>query len=1162
MAQNRREIELVVAAETTGGDGVRTLAEQIEQLAEQGGEAAPQFQRLAEELRKIEGQQGLISNFTKLKAETGEAARALEDAQRKAQALGREFAATENPSRKLTSEFSRAKREVGQAKEALQQKQRALQGVRGEMTQAGIGTKNLAQTQAQLRTAASGTAAEFLRVQQAAQQNRQGLVDYGASAAQAGKSVQQLGNESASLGERLNSVKGEVLAAAAALSAVTLIIGNAAKESAQFGKSMAEVSTLLDDTSGMDELTASVRALSREFGGNVNDNAKALYDIISAGAADAAQATEILTAANKLAVGGVTDVKTAADGLTSILNAYGEAAGGAGNVSDALFTAMRGGKTTINELSNSLGQVAPLAATAGVGLEELLAATAAITTGGVKTSVAVTQLRGALTNIIKPSGDAAKLAKQLGIDFSAAAVQSQGLAGFLEQVRIKTGGSTDAMAKLFGGVEGLSAVLALTGNQAEKFGGILDEMGGKAGATEEAVGKMMDTPAARSKRFEAALNDVRLSLGDAVTAFSPLIEAVTSTLNLFNDAPGPMKATVAGLGAVAVAIPAVNLAVRNLSAAWATLAGTSAAAAPATAAAARAAAASGVASAAAVPAVNALAAAKARLAAASRAVIASTGPVGLALTALGAGAVYLTSKYNDARLAALDAELAVAESFAQPDDRVSPALETVATTAEAARFKLAGVQQQFMDLTREGATTADALGKIVEKADFGSVDGVAKLVSDLQLLRDSAFITGEQIQTAITDRLVKLSGQDLNDFGIQAEMAFGRGEISAEQLAVTLEARAAAAARKLGVDIVWAADQLSDEFREAKGSLDVLLDSFDLLEEQGKAAGEILEAAILKTLDAASSPVELEHIGKVIRDAGEAGRLSEQQIVAMLDAVRTKADQTTPGINSVAEALKALGVVSDAALRQTADRFHEAYAAVVRMGGSVREQQAAFSAYARAAIAANDGVVDATLRTKAAQHGLQIETGTTGQAVVRNMAEARDATDALGKAATDARDRVTEIGSAAEGAASGFAKLSQAAEPGKGAGATGGGAFSSPFQAAYARAEQVGGLALRKELEAMYQELGRGGLGLTASSGVRRMGEILQRLNERVDQEQLTKESVGRVGTGRADPAARSEQVHRVEIAIGDQRRSVGVASGEDARALIEALQELQRRAA
>lgn len=1164
----RQDVELRIAAQTSGSNDVGMLADQIEALARQGGEAAPQFAALAEELRGIEQQQGLIDTFTKLKTETGEAEQALAQAQQRAQALGREFAATENPSRKLTNEFNRARREVTQAREALQGNQLALQGVRGEMQQAGIGTRNLAQTQIQLRQAASDNAEEFLRVQQSVAGTGEGVTEYGRAAQEAGGEIGGLSQETSTLGERLNSVKGELLAAGAAITAVNVVLGNAASRSAEFGQSMAEVSTLLDDTSGLAELSDQVRALSREFGGDVNANAKALYDIISAGAADAAEATEILTAANKLAVGGVTDVKVAADGLTSILNAYGTQAGTASEVSDALFTAMRAGKTTIDQLSGSLGQVAPLAATAGVSLEELLAATSAITLGGVQTSTAVTQLRGAISNIIKPTADAQKLARELGLEFNVAALRSRGLAGFLQEVADKTGGSTDKMARLFGSVEALNAVLTLTGTQAEAFGDILENMGEKAGATEDAVGKMMDTPAARARRFEAAMNDVRLSLGDAVTAFSPLLEALTSTLNLFNNAPGPIKATVAGLGALAVAAPAVNLAVRNLSSAWGTLTASAVASAPATAAAGRAAAASGVAAASAVPGVNALAAAKSRLAVASRAVLAATGPVGLGLAALSGGAVYLASKFNDARVAALDAELAVEAAFEQPRDEVSPALEKVADTADRARFQLDSVQKQFVELSREGAGVAEVLAKIAAQADFSTVDGVAQLVSDMDLLRQSAYAAGEEVQTAIVDRLAKLSAQDLRDFGIQAEMAFGRAEISAEQLAGLLDARVVAAARQLGVEVNLAADGMSARFRDAAASLDTVVQSFNLLEAAGVDAGATLEQAVMGALKAAESPEELEHLAEVVRQLGENGQASELQVTRMLEVIGKKADEVTPGINSLSESLKVLGITSDAALRETAAKFEEAYQAVVRMGGSVREQQEAFRRYATAAVAANNGVVDSVLQAQAAQHGLRVEVDQSGRTIVSAMNAGRDAIDNTTRSVERLRQEVAATGSEIESTAERFQRWNEELDRSRGGGGGEGPAsFSSPFQALYARAEQVGGLALRKEMEEMYQGMARGRLSSVGGvqSGARAVYQILGAMQQAVDEAQLAKEAEGsQFGSGPGRPSATPAAggTYSVSIDLGGSRRTVNTASDADARQLIDMLQELERRAA
>ena len=376
--------------------------------------------------------------------------------------------------------------------------------------------------------------------------------------------IRELEQQTGSWSQSLGRAKAEIAVAAAGLYGLGRAVASAAKESAAFGTAMAEVSTLLDDQSQMEELSRNARELATEFGSMPVEQAKALYQIISAGASDSAEATEILTAANKLAVGGVTDLKTAADGLTSILNAYGADAGTATEVSDALFTAMKAGKTTVGELSASIGQIAPIAAQAGAGLEEILAATAALTKGGVSTSAAITQLRGIVSSILKPTAEAGKLAEELGIQFDAAALKTKGLSGFLAEVRRATGGSAEKMAVLFGQVEALGGALALTGKASGDFGQILDAMGRRAGETEKAFAKMADTPEMAAKRFQAAMADLRISVGDAVTSLTPLLSGLTAVVNTFTALPQPVQASAAGLAALAFAAATVGPAIARL----------------------------------------------------------------------------------------------------------------------------------------------------------------------------------------------------------------------------------------------------------------------------------------------------------------------------------------------------------------------------------------------------------------------------------------------------------------------------------------------------------------------------------------------------------------------------------------------------------------------
>ncbi len=326
-----------------------------------------------------------------------------------------------------------------------------------------------------------------------------------------------------------------------------------------FNTAMAEVSTLVDtSTTNMNALTSQVRELSKEYGQMPVDTAKALYTTISAGYGDAADASVLLEGAMKLARGGITDTGTAIDGLTSIMNSYGMAASQVRGVSDQMFVAMKAGKTTIGELSGSLGKVTPLASSAGLSLDQVLSATSALTLGGLNTAEAVTSLRGILSAVIKPTSDATKTAESLGIEFSAAAMKSMGLQKWLAQVAEKSGGSQEVLASLFGRVEALSGVLALTGNQAGSFASILEQMGNSAGATDEAFRKVNESAQAAFDRAKANAAVLLETIGNALLPLvSRLADAfawLSGKISSFAEAHPFLTKTVVVLAAVTAGV--------------------------------------------------------------------------------------------------------------------------------------------------------------------------------------------------------------------------------------------------------------------------------------------------------------------------------------------------------------------------------------------------------------------------------------------------------------------------------------------------------------------------------------------------------------------------------------------------------------------------------
>ena len=353
-------------------------------------------------------------------------------------------------------------------------------------------------------------------------------------------------------------------AAAAAFSRLT-------SEALEFNTALAEVETLVIGTDfNIRALEQSLLDQAAAFGSLPAQQTAAAYDIISAGASSAAEAVEILEASNRLAIGGVTDVGTAANGLTSILNAYGDAVESAADVSDILFVGVRQGKTTIDELSTSIGRVAPLAASAGVGFDELTASVAALTAGGISTREAVTGVRAILASVVRPTTQSAEAAERLGIQFNTAAIEAQGFQGFLEDVIERTGGSTDELAQLFGGVEALVPILALSGEAGENFADTIEAMGDRAGATQEAFDRLANSPGFQIDRITSGI------VAEFTRLSNQLLNALVPALRFVADNMDELvRATLAVAGVITVqlarqAIPLAIAGVRALTVAIAT----------------------------------------------------------------------------------------------------------------------------------------------------------------------------------------------------------------------------------------------------------------------------------------------------------------------------------------------------------------------------------------------------------------------------------------------------------------------------------------------------------------------------------------------------------------------------------------------------------------
>jgi len=256
----------------------------------------------------------------------------------------------------------------------------------------------------------------------------------------------------------------------------------------------------------------------------------AAYDVASAGFSDASDNSKILEASLKGAIGGMSDVATVSDAATSVLNSYGLSADKAGKLVDGFIQTQNDGKIIVGQYAVQIGRLAPIASAAGIGIDELNAAIATTTASGVPVESTFAGLRQGIASILKPSSEAEKLAKALGIEFNAAGLKAKGFGGVIDEIKQKTGGSTTAMTTLFGSVEAVGAILPIASGNMETFNKNLDNQRTKSGQSAKAAETMGNTVSKSvvkiTNKISGLVRKLDVALGPAINGILVLIGGV------------------------------------------------------------------------------------------------------------------------------------------------------------------------------------------------------------------------------------------------------------------------------------------------------------------------------------------------------------------------------------------------------------------------------------------------------------------------------------------------------------------------------------------------------------------------------------------------------------------------------------------------------------
>jgi len=322
-----------------------------------------------------------------------------------------------------------------------------------------------------------------------------------------------------------------------------------ASEFVQFGANFErEISKLNALTRATETEQLRLRKAIREVGSSTAftaTQAAAAANVLAALGRTSNQISQELGVVVRVAGATSTAIETVSEAIAAQINVFGESAEQVGNVFAAAYSTSA---ANVEKLQTALGQVGPVAKSAGLTLTETAGAIAFLIDRGFRAEAAGTALRGTLVRLINPSKAVLEEFQSLGVSFE----EIQKL-GFQDQMQVLADrlGSVASQAeknriltKIFG-VEALAAANNLItafqsgnrviDNQAEKLRQATDAAGlykqitsDLRGAIDELISAVQDKLLTAFQAAEPFVKEIVTQLKDAVNSLTTgqIIDAV------------------------------------------------------------------------------------------------------------------------------------------------------------------------------------------------------------------------------------------------------------------------------------------------------------------------------------------------------------------------------------------------------------------------------------------------------------------------------------------------------------------------------------------------------------------------------------------------------------------------------------------------------------
>lgn len=474
------------------------------------GESGKELKRLRDRMKDLESAQKDVGQFRDLSRGLATTRNSLGQAQDKVKALAQEMKATAAPSTELRKEFNSAVRVARDLTRQHDQQRVKLQEVRTSLSNAGVSTKNLSQTERTLRSDIANTNrqidAQRERLTRLAEQTRKV-----AKAREDFQKTRAFAGNAAMVGATAGATGYGILRGGASLMG----------EGLDFEQTMSKVQALARLDKDSAELAA-LRQQARDLGATTMFSATEAAQGQSFLAMAGFKPEDIMAAMPgvlDMAKAGDIDLGRTADIASNILGGFRIDPDQMGKVADILTMAFTTSNTSLEMLGETMKYVGPVASAAGMGLEEAAAMAGLLGNVGIQSSQAGTTMRAMLLRLSAPVGPAAAAMEELGLQARDAQGNVRSIPKLLSEVAAATekmgsGQRLEYLKNIFG--EEPAAGMAELINQAG-IGGItkyLDVITKHDGAASRTAKIMADNLTGDLDELSSAWSDVKITLFD------------------------------------------------------------------------------------------------------------------------------------------------------------------------------------------------------------------------------------------------------------------------------------------------------------------------------------------------------------------------------------------------------------------------------------------------------------------------------------------------------------------------------------------------------------------------------------------------------------------------------------------------------------------------